>query len=225
MKSIHILLLVFVCIMITLIFEHAVRLACQQTMGHWIVQMRQPFLLNILQLIEPYIPKDAPILDLFAGLGSTSHALSYLGYSRIVSLDAIDNGIFVSPSGTHTVRTFNGMHLPFPDKAFKAVLSVCSLHEAFYVDELIAEMARVSDIVIVVEHVIRSPLQCYSIPFFESLTSWHFVGHPHNNLPDHAWKSKFEAAGLSLIHDWDLDGVVFHHRMYILGSGSATIAS
>lgn len=205
MKSTTILLLVFVCVMITLVYEQAVRLACKRTLGPWIIQMRQPFLRNILQLMEPYVTKEDRILDLFPGLGSTSYALNRLGYSNIVSLDTTDQ--------------FNGLRIPFPDKAFGVVLAICCLHEAFYIDELLAEMARVGQIVIVVEHVIRSPFQCYSIPFFESVTSWHFTDHPHNNLADHAWKTKFEAAGLTLKHDWDLDGVLFHHRMYILGSG------
>ena len=209
MKSITILLIVFVCVMITLVYEHAVRLTCQQTLGPWIIQMRQPFLRNILQLIEPYLKKDGRILDLFPGLGSTSHALKTLGYYNVVSLDTTDS-----------IHSFDGLNIPFPDKSFRVVLALCCLHEVFYTDELLAEMARVGQIVIVVEHVIQSPFQCYSIPFSESVTSWHFTNHPHNNLADHVWKSKFEAAGLTLLREWELDGVVFHHKMYILGSGS-----
>ena len=134
------------------------------------------------------------ILEIGSGPGSLLEALRAAGHN-VAAIDVEDT----SYDDSLRPMLFDGVTIPFGDRAFDVALLATTLHHAADPDRLIAEAARVANRVIVIEDIYRSPLQRRLTLFADSLTNLEFEGHPHNNRDDAGWRAAFARAGLRVI--------------------------
>ena len=149
---------------------------------------------KIVKQIEPYLNKHYKILDIGSGLCTVCEILRIKGY-QTTPLDVQDLS-FVD--GIKPIL-YDGDKIPFNENEFDISLISTVLHHISHPKKILREAKRVSKKIIVVEDIYYNVLHRYLTYFFDSLSNWEFIGHPHKNKNDKGWKQTFKNLGLKLI--------------------------
>ncbi len=134
------------------------------------------------------------VLDIGAGTCAIAAGLRARGFD-VVPVDVQD----FSCVEDLRARLYDGVTLPFPDGAFDVALLVTVLHHVADPDALLAEAGRVARVVVVQEDVYEGRLQRYLTYTMDSLSNLEFVGHPHTNREDVAWRRSFDKLGFRML--------------------------
>lgn len=148
-----------------------------------------------LGLIEDWLTKTGPCLEIGSGPGSVLAEFRHAGY-------AVD-GIDISDSSyTPDLKPvlYEGARMPFEDGAYEVALLLTVLHHTPDPEAILVEAARVAKRVIVIEDVYESAWQRKYTKVADSITNLEFFGHPHTNRSDPEWRATFERLGLRLLH-------------------------
>ena len=148
---------------------------------------------NITKQIKKYIPDDARVLDIGAGICTVSEALNGLNIN-VLPLDIKD----VSFVKGMEPLIYNGDRIPFEDNRFDCALLLMVLHHTLNPEKIVEEAMRVSKRIIIIEDVYTSTFQKYTTYIIDSLMNLEFFGHPHSNKTDGEWKVLFQRLGLKL---------------------------
>ncbi|MBO3699504.1 bifunctional 2-polyprenyl-6-hydroxyphenol methylase/3-demethylubiquinol 3-O-methyltransferase UbiG [Roseivirga sp. E12] len=148
---------------------------------------------NKLKRIQPVLTRSGKIVDIGSGYGTVTDLLRRDGYD-ITPVDVTD----------HSIREdlkpicYDGTSLPFNENTFDQALLLTVLHHTQNPQAMIAETARVSREVIIIEDVYRNKVQQYLTYFFDSLFNLEFKGHPHTNNTRKGWEAVCKNLGLEL---------------------------
>lgn len=148
---------------------------------------------NKINRIDRVLSRSGRICDIGSGYGTVTDLLRKEGLD-LTPID-IDN---------HAIKKdleplcYDGKSIPFPDRTFNQALLLTVLHHTSKPEVVLAEAARVSEQVIVIEDVYSNWLQQYLTYFADSLFNLEFVGHPHSNKTRDGWVSICNALDLDL---------------------------
>ena len=155
----------------------------------------------LFNLIGDYLNKKGKIMDLGCGSGVFTKRLLDEGF-EVTPVDVVSK---LKVEGVSEI-IYDGKHLPFQNKSFDQVLLVTVLHHVPHYRELLAEVARVSKEIVIVEDVYENGWDKFWIRFWDSVLNLEFFGHPHNNRSDKEWRQIFEEMGFVL--KGSKDGVI-----------------
>jgi ubiquinone/menaquinone biosynthesis C-methylase UbiE len=161
---------------------------------------------------EDYLSRGDIVLDIGAGTCNFSELLKKRGF-EVTAVDVCDL------SFVDDVRPviFDGDTLPFGDQAFDIAVLIHVLHHATDPERLLAEAARTSRRIVIVEDIITNPIQKYITCYADSLLNLEFHGHPHSNRSDSEWQQLCERLGLRLLDTrYSRFMGIFKHATYYL---------
>jgi SAM-dependent methyltransferase len=147
------------------------------------------------------LPEDATVLDVGAGDGTIAARILELRPDLCIS--GID--VLVRPTTKIDVRPFDGVHIPFGDSSFDAVMFVDVLHHTDDPLRLLREAGRVARKAVVIKDHLADGFGARS-----TLRAMDWVGNarhgvalPYNYLTRAEWSPLFEAAGLevAVVHE------------------------
>lgn len=147
---------------------------------------------KIKRISEHLLKKDR-ILDIGTGPGSVCLLLKREGYD-ITPVDVIDQTL----SSEVKPDIYSGEKLPYNDSSFDTALILTVLHHTSKPEQVLSEVARVADKIIIIEDIYSNPVQQYLTYFVDSLVNMEFSGHPHSNKNDSEWKTAFNKLGMKL---------------------------
>ncbi len=171
--------------------------------------------------IAALLPLQARVLDVGCGDGVVAWLVMQ------ARPDVTVTGVEVNPrpSARIPVQSFDGQHLPFPERSFVVVMLVDVVHHAEVPNALLAEAARVaSDLVIVKDHLRAGFLARTTLRFMDR------VGNLRHGVPvlgvywDRLrWLTELSAAGLEVrawyvrlgLYPWPAS-LLFERRLHFL---------
>ena len=140
------------------------------------------------------LPPDASVLDVGSGDGRIAQRVQTLRSD--VRVRGVD--VLVRPDALIRVSEFDGVHLPFDDREFDAVMMIDVLHHAADQQALLDETARTArSAVVIKDHVVRGLLARATLRFMDRVgNARHGVALPYSYWTDDQWRRGFERAGL-----------------------------
>ncbi len=173
----------------------------------WLWDARQK-----LEKIAPYLSKNEHILEVGSGLGTVAHTLRQADY-QVEPLDIQNHSLF--PEIQPTI--YDGRHFPYEDNHFDTVLILTVLHHTPHPEQIVAEAQRVGRKIIIIEDIYQNIFQKYLTFAVDSVVNWEFVGHPHSNRTDRAWRATFAKLGLEIKASYAYRFVGFFRQvLYVL---------
>lgn len=184
----------------------------------------------VVRLIRPHLPS-GPVLDLGAGTGHTAVRLAQDGCSVTMAdvpphAGALGQRLVAAPIAARLGREYgvprvlyDGVTLPFPDRAFSAVLLAFVLHHCPDPLAVLREAARVSRgrVLVLEDGDERAPHHLERLA--DALMNLE-LGHPHAERTRAGWLTLFSACGLGVTHERGFTsrfgGVKGRHRLYVL---------
>ena len=168
-----------------------------------------------LDLIAPWLSTDDKLLEIGSGPGSVLREFRTAGYT-IDALDVADSSF----DETLTPNLYDGAEMPFEDGAYDTALLLTVLHHIAEPEPVLIEAMRVAQRVIIIEDVFETAWQRKYTKVADSITNLEFIGHPHSNRSDTAWKATFARLGFELVHAsvHRLAGV-FQQAVYVVEKG------
>ena len=133
---------------------------------HW--DARQKFI-----RIKPALGTQDRVLDIGSGYGTVTQEMRRQGF-QTTPVDVRDQAIH--PELQPVLA--DGAQLPFANQEFDTALLLTVLHHTPQPEQVLAEAARVSAQVLVIEDVYRNKLQQYLTYFADSLFNFEFKGAP-----------------------------------------------
>jgi ubiquinone/menaquinone biosynthesis C-methylase UbiE len=154
---------------------------------------------KLLELFRRRLPANGKILDVGAGSGHLTEAVSKEGH-HVTALDIEDLRFVQMP-----LVLADGTHLPFAEASFDAVLLLTVLHHAACCrqPEMLKEAARVigpGGRIIVLEDTFRTLFERVQTFILDTAMNAEFFGHPHGYRSLEEWKDLFDGLGLRLCH-------------------------
>lgn len=145
--------------------------------------------------LAPLLPERGRVLDVGCGDGAVSQAILRL------RPDLQIQGVEVLLRGTPQIAAsaYDGKNIPFPDKAFDAVMFVDVLHHTAEPARLLREGARVAaKCVVIKDHTAEGLLAFATLRFMDRVgNARHGVALPFNYWRHAQWRQEFERVGLS----------------------------
>ena len=140
------------------------------------------------------IPTGGTVLDLGAGDGSIAHALMSLRPD--LAVEGVD--VLLRPKTLIPVKLYDGVTLPFADKAFDYVTIVDVLHHTDDPAVVLREAARVARRgVVIKDHLVQGLAARPTLRFMDWVGNrGHDVRLPYNYLTPGQWHAVFAASGL-----------------------------
>jgi len=139
------------------------------------------------------LPRNAKVLDVGCGDGTIDRLIAQ--QSPGISIEGID--VLVRPDAKIPVRGFDGIHIPYPDASFDAVMFVDVLH---HVDDpllLLQEAMRVGRSVVIKDHLREGFLAGATLRFMDWVgNAHHGVALPYNYWSKAEWDAALDAVGL-----------------------------
>jgi SAM-dependent methyltransferase len=110
---------------------------------------------RVVASLARHLDRARSLLDVGCGDGTNTLALARaIGAETVAGVDVV-----VRPTAVVPVRAYDGVHLPFPDRAFEAVSIVDVLHHCTEPRAVLGEALRVADRVLVIkDHFAFGPL-------------------------------------------------------------------
>ncbi|MEF8846950.1 MAG: class I SAM-dependent methyltransferase [Candidatus Paceibacterota bacterium] len=168
---------------------------------------------DIVERVTPFISKKDLTLDLGSGGGEVCKFLMERGY-EVIPMDIRD----LSYRKETRPVIYNGKKIPCKDNTFDVVLISTVLHHTPNPEEVLKEAKRVSaEKIIIIEDIYSNQFHKYITYFFDSLTNFEFIGHPHSNKKDEEWRSLFKSLNLELVEErYDRSWIFFKQVTYFL---------
>lgn len=160
---------------------------------------------EIVDIIDPFLKKDESLLDIGAGNCSIFECLIGRGY-EIAALDVAD---FSFVPGVKPVL-YDGETIPFVDGKFGTALLISVLHHTQNPEVVLAEAARVSPRLVIMEDIYSNPVHGFFTRILDNLLNLEFSGNPHSNMSDAEWRTVFSN------HNLVIKDVVYHRSFLIL---------
>jgi ubiquinone/menaquinone biosynthesis C-methylase UbiE len=142
---------------------------------------------------KKYLKRGDKILDFGSGSCNVVEILRDDGFD-VTPVDIV-NMSFVK--GIKPV-IYDGKKLPFKNNQFDVGLILVVLHHIADPEAAIREVSRVCKKVIIIEEVYENLIRNYATFIWDSVVNIEFIGHPHSNKTDEAWKETFKIIGLKL---------------------------
>jgi SAM-dependent methyltransferase len=152
--------------------------------------------------VAKLLPPDARVLDVGSGDGLLARRIMDLRPDlRIEGVDVLARAMTYIP-----IKLFDGVHLPFADRTFDAVMMVDVLHHAERQQVLLDEMARVAKAAVVIkDHLVRGVFARPTLRFMDWVgNARHGVSLPYSYWTPFEWDTAWAKAGLRPER-------VFHH--------------
>jgi ubiquinone/menaquinone biosynthesis C-methylase UbiE len=172
------------------------RLRGNDLLRHAVYRLGRTRAQRLVDQVEPYLSRTDRILDLGCGTCNVAEVLTERGYGPSTLLDVEDFSFVESLKP----ELYDGSVIPHEAERFDVVLLITVLHHTPAPEQLLREAARVAKRVIVVEDVYSSFAGMLSTKLMDSVSNLEFVGHPHSNKSDQAWKRCFSELQLTLVH-------------------------
>jgi SAM-dependent methyltransferase len=152
--------------------------------------------------LSALVPAGAKVLDVGCGDGALDERIA--ASRRDVEISGID--VLVRPDARIPVMPFDGRTIPYPDRAFDAVILVDVLHHCDDPQAVLAEAVRVSrSCVILKDHTASGALSRLLLRFMDDVGNRRFdVALPYNYWDERRWRETFERLGLS-VETWISD--------------------
>jgi SAM-dependent methyltransferase len=139
------------------------------------------------------LPRKAKVLDVGCGDGTIDCLITQ--QSPGVSIVGID--VLVRPNAKIPVRPFDGIHIPYPNASFDAVMLVDVLHHADDPLLLLQEAMRVGRSIVIKDHLRQGLLASATLRFMDWVgNAHHGVALPYNYWSKAEWDAAFDAVGL-----------------------------
>lgn len=151
---------------------------------------------RLKQVLAPMLKDCSSILDVGCGDGALAEELGReLANSRISGVD-----VLVRANARIPVQSFDGVHLPFADRTFDAVLFVDVLHHTDKKLELLREAARVSvRKVVIKDHRKNGWFAFETLKFMDHVgNARHKVALPYLYFTEDEWRDAFALTGLQV---------------------------
>jgi SAM-dependent methyltransferase len=135
------------------------------------------------------LPSHATVLDVGCGDGTIAHLLQQR--RRDVHLEGID--VLVRQGAMIPVTPFDGLHIPFPEASFDAVMFVDVLHHTEDPMVLLREAVRVArKAVVIKDHTLDGLLATSTLRLMDYVGNARFgVALPYNYWPRARWMQAF----------------------------------
>lgn len=148
------------------------------------------------KLLEQWLSRSEKILDVGSGNCGLVKWLADKGYT--IRASDIRNLSFFEEIEPEIIEN---NQLPFPDKEFGTSMIITVLHhiEMEEQEQILREMARVSEKLIVMEDVFYSDSQESATHLMDSIVNLEFAGHPHSNRTEREWEELFDQLNLKII--------------------------
>jgi SAM-dependent methyltransferase len=140
------------------------------------------------------VPTGSTVLDVGCGDGSISQLV--MGQRTGVRYEGID--IMARPACAIPFTTFDGMHIPHPDRSFDVVQFVDVLHHTNEIEAIVAEAVRVSKrFVLIKDHTWENRFDRETLRFMDWVgNAPHGVKVIYNFKNDEYWRGLFDRLGL-----------------------------
>ena len=139
------------------------------------------------------LPADARVLDV--GCGSGDLAALVMRLRPDVRIEGID--VLVRSDTAIPVTSYDGLHIPFADRAFDAAIVVDVLHHTDEPEVVLAEIARVAGVVIVKDHLRDAMFANATLRLMDWVgNAAHGVWLPYNYLSGREWRAIWARLGL-----------------------------
>jgi SAM-dependent methyltransferase len=167
----------------------------------WVGRSHQSFVharrVRILaELLAAKIPENSSVLDIGCGDGTIGSLIQ----SAIPSAQIRGIEVAERPACRIPCRSFDGVHIPFPDATVDVSMFVDVLHHMDSIHEVLGEAARVSRrFLLIKDHLSESPVDYYTLKLMDWVGNRpHGVLLPYNYQSRSQWDSYFAAAHLRL---------------------------
>jgi SAM-dependent methyltransferase len=146
--------------------------------------------------LSEILPERAAVLDVGAGDGSLARAI--MARRPDVHICGID--VLVRPGARVPVEQFDGVHIPYEDRAFDAVMLVDVLHHTTAPIDLLREASRVArTAVIIKDHLADARFAVVTLRFMDRVGNARFgVALPYHYWRRAEWHRAFDQTGLSI---------------------------
>jgi SAM-dependent methyltransferase len=155
---------------------------------------------RLASLIADRLPRTAKVLDV--GTGDGALAARVRAHRSDISISGVD--VLVRGQTAIPVRQFDGIHLPFEDASFDAVMCVDVLHHAVDAARLLRECGRVArDVVVVKDHLREGILASTTLRVMDWVgNARHGVRLPYNYFSRREWNELIAGADVG-VTSWD----------------------
>lgn len=167
------------------------------------------------------LPRDVSVLDVGAGDGLLAARMMLARPD--LRIEGVD--VLVRPTTHIRVQPFDGVRLPFADRAVDVAMLVDVLHHAREQDALLAELARVArQGVLIKDHVLAGPLAWRTLAFMDWVgNARHGVALPYAYWTPERWQEGFARAGLRVrarreflgLYPWPAS-LLFERRLHFI---------
>jgi SAM-dependent methyltransferase len=139
------------------------------------------------------VPANSRVLDVGCGDGLIASLLQ----SRRPDLSIQGIDVLVRPGTRIPVTSFDGVHIPFPDNSFDAVLFSDVLHHTDDPVVLLREASRVADSIVIKDHNRNGILAQQRLRFMDWIGNARFgVALPYNYWSAERWNQAWQDLGL-----------------------------
>jgi SAM-dependent methyltransferase len=154
----------------------------------------------LARAVAPLVAEGAHVVDVGAGDGALAREL--IALRGDLEVEGVD--VLIRPDALIPVREYDGVHLPYEDRAVDTVLLIDVLHHTTDPVALLRECARIARAEIVVkDHVVRGLAAARTLRFMDRVgNARHGVSLPHTYLDRDEWRDAFDSAGVR-VTAWD----------------------
>lgn len=154
---------------------------------------------RLAQLLSPRLPIAGQVLDVGCGDGLLASLLQKPGGEKPLSFEGID--VLVRRDAHIKVSAFDGLHMPFEDGSFDAVLFVDVLHHADDPHQLLREAKRVTRrSVLIKDHTRTGLLADRTLRFMDRVgNARHGVALPYTYWSHAQWGEALNRAELDVV--------------------------
>ncbi|MEP6343480.1 MAG: methyltransferase domain-containing protein [Maricaulaceae bacterium] len=182
------------------------------TFAAWKIDARRKY-----KWMYEHLPASGPLIDIGSGPGSLLDVMRRDGRA-VDGLDITDSAYRTDL----TAHLYDGGVMPFKGKTYTAALLSTMLHHTPDPDHILRESTRIAHRLIIIEDVYKGRVMEWLTKRFDSLMNLEFIGHPHTNRTDTAWRETFSNMGLTLISAeiYPVAGI-FRQAVYVLDTPKA----
>lgn len=175
-------------------------------------RLGQAWIRKKLQPVLPHLSQGQQHVDVGCGNGLIVQHLRQKDYP-CVAVDVADLSIVPEVA----VIVYDGLHLPFEDKAFDTALLLTVLHHTPDPIPVLEETARIAKRLVIVEDVYSNKFQQYLTYGMDTLVNLGHSSMTYQNKSDAGWKAAFEAMNWQVVAESSQSILLFFRQAtYVL---------
>lgn len=175
-------------------------------------RLGQAWIRKKLRPVLPHLTQGQQHVDVGCGNGLIVQHLRQRGYP-CAAVDVADLSILPEVE----VTVYDGLHLPFEDKAFDTALLLTVLHHTPAPIPVLEETARVAKRLVIVEDVYSNKFQQYLTYGMDTLVNLGHSSMTYQNKSDAGWKAAFEAMNWQVVAESSQSILLFFRQAtYVL---------